>query len=221
MSGTHVMFVRHGETVGNSERIAHGQSESPLNERGVQQAEHTARFLRSWERPYHRVYASPLTRAHQTGQAISDSLSLPLHIHDDLMEGFLGDWEGITYEQLDKVKFARRSIADDDFDGHNGESPNQLAQRMVGAIEMIRSSHPLENIIIVSHGAAISHALSRLLDTRPVFGPKYLMHNSAVTELQLHPEPEIVHLNYHHHLPEPLKSSQAPPRRKPDSKERA
>ena len=113
------MFVRHGETVGNSEQIAHGQTESPLNDRGIQQAEHTAAMLKTWDRTYQRVYASPLSRAHQTGGKISQSLALPLHTHDGLMEGFLGDWEGITYKKLAEVGFARRSIEDDDFEGHN------------------------------------------------------------------------------------------------------
>ena len=160
------MFVRHGETVGNSEQIAHGQTESPLNDRGIQQAEHTAAMLKTWDRTYQRVYASPLSRAHQTGGKISQSLALPLHTHDGLMEGFLGDWEGITYRKLAEVGFARRSIEDDDFEGHNGESPNRLAQRMVSAITEIRETHPGENIIIVSHGAAIAHALSILLGTK-------------------------------------------------------
>ena len=204
------MFVRHGETVGNSEKIAHGRSESPLNERGVMQAEHTADHLTQWDREYHRVYASPLSRAHHTGQKISEKLNLPLHVHEGLQEGFLGDWEGITYEQLAEFEFAKRSIEDDNFRGHNGESPNQLANRMVSAIETIRDSHAGENIIIVSHGAAISHALSLLLGTRPMFGPRYLMHNSAITEVQLHPVAEITQLNYHDHIPESLKNDPVP-----------
>ena len=32
------LFVRHGETVGNLDQIAHGQTESPLNDRGIRQA---------------------------------------------------------------------------------------------------------------------------------------------------------------------------------------
>ena len=204
------MFVRHGETVGNSEQIAHGQTESPLNDRGIQQAEHTAAMLKTWDRTYQRVYASPLSRAHQTGGKISQSLALPLHTHDGLMEGFLGDWEGITYRKLAEVGFARRSIEDDDFEGHNGESPNRLAQRMVSAITEIRETHPGENIIIVSHGAAIAHALSILLGTKPVFGPGYIMHNSAVTAVKLHPAAELTHLNYHEHIPDTLKTSPHP-----------
>ena len=97
MSGSHMIFVRHGETTANSDEIAHGQTESPLNERGEQQAQHTADRLKRWERTYHRIYASPLKRAHRTAEIIQSQLSLPLHSHAGLMEGFLGDWEGVIY----------------------------------------------------------------------------------------------------------------------------
>jgi broad specificity phosphatase PhoE len=204
----HLLFVRHGETVGNLEKIAHGQSESPLNERGVRQAKMTAHMLREWERDYHRVYTSPLSRAHHTGQHIASSLGLPIEIHDDLMEGSLGDWEGVTYQELDQLGFAKHSIRDDDFSGHSGESPNQLGGRVARAVHEIRERHPSENIILVSHGAAIAHLIARLLGTRPAFGHQYLMHNSAVTELAFTDDsgkPELSTLNFHEHLPEDLR----------------
>ncbi len=204
------LFVRHGETVGNLEQIAHGQTESPLNDRGIRQAQSTAAMLRGWDTHYHRVYTSPLSRAHHTGQHIAEALGLPIDTHDDLVEGFLGDWEGITYEQLGEVGFAKHSIADDNFRGHNGESPNQLADRMASVLEEIRAQHPGENIIFVSHGAAIAHLLARLMDTTPAFGHQYLMHNSAITEITFHGDgdkPELSTLNFHDHLPEDLKAS--------------
>jgi len=204
----HLLFVRHGETVGNLEKIAHGRSESPLNERGVRQAEITARMLGDWERDYHRVYTSPLSRARQTGASIADHLGLPIDTHDDLIEGSLGEWEGVTYQELDRLGFAKHSIRNDDFDGHRGESPNQLGHRVARAVGDIRSRHPEENLILVSHGAAIAHLIARLLGTRPAFGHQYLMHNSAVTELAFahdRDKPELATLNFHEHLPEELK----------------
>lgn len=204
----HLLVVRHGETLGNLEQIAHGRSESPLNERGIRQAELTARMLRDWERAYHRVVTSPLSRAHHTGHRIAEQLELPIDVHEDLAEGFLGDWEGVTYQELHDVGFARHSIADDDFRGHNGESPNQLGDRMARALVEIHGRHPQENIILVSHGAAIAHLLARLLDTRPAFGPQYIMHNSAVSELAFaegEGQPELGLLNFHDHLPEDLR----------------
>lgn len=176
----HLLLVRHGETVGNLEQIAHGQSESPLNERGVRQAELTARMLRDWDREYHRVFTSPLSRAHDTGQHIAKSLGIPIAIHDDLAEAFLGDLEGVTYQELDQSGYAKRSIRDDDFTGHNGESPNQLGARMLRALNEIRSWHPDGNLILVSHGGAIAHLIAQLLGTRPAFGHQYIMHNAAV-----------------------------------------
>jgi broad specificity phosphatase PhoE len=204
----HLMLVRHGETVGNLEQIAHGRSESPLNERGVRQAEITARMLRDWERDYHRVITSPLSRAHHTGQKIAALLELPIEIHHDLTEASLGDWEGVTYQELSDFGFAKRSMRDDDFRGHNGESPSQLGDRMERAVAEIRDGHPGENIILVSHGAAIAHLLARLLGTRPAFGHQYLMYNTAVTELAFtrgEDKPELSTLNFHDHLPEDLK----------------
>ena len=202
-----LMFVRHGETVGNNEKIAHGRSESPLNERGVEQATRTAKMLTGWTTPYHRVYASPLSRAFDTGTHISSALDLPLHPHEGLMEGFLGDWEGITYAELDRVGFARKSIKDENFEGHNGESPRQLSDRMITTIKNIQVQHPSENIIIVSHGAAIAHALSHLLQTKPVFGHQYIMANSAVTEVLMHEtdKVELNKFNVNDHLPEALR----------------
>jgi broad specificity phosphatase PhoE/thiamine kinase-like enzyme len=174
-------------------------------------------MLREWETQYHRVYTSPLSRAHHTGEHIAEALGLPIDTHDDLVEGFLGDWEGITYAELGEVGFAKHSIRDDDFRGHNGESPNQLADRMANVLEEIRAQHPEENIIFVSHGAAIAHLLARLMDTTPAFGHQYLMHNSAVTEITFHGDddkPELSTLNFHDHLPEELRADPMRPDQK-------
>lgn len=202
----HLLLIRHGETVGNQEQIAHGQTESPLNDRGIQQATLTAKMLQTWQRPYDLVYASPLYRAHHTGKIIAEHLEVPLHTHDDLKEGFLGDWEEVTYEELNKLGFAQKSIHDDDFDGHGGETPNQLSQRLINAVETIRKRHSAENIIMVSHGAAISHLLARVLDTKPAFGHQYLMHNAAITEVSFKRgrKPELTTFNDYHHLPAEL-----------------
>jgi broad specificity phosphatase PhoE len=214
----HLLLVRHGETVGNLEQIAHGQSESPLNDRGIKQARMTAKLLRDWEREYHRVYTSPLSRAHHTGHHIAEALEVPIDQHHDLKEGFLGVLEGVTYKELDEFGYAKHSIKDDDFQGHEGESPNQVGRRMHDAVVEIRSRHPEENIIIVSHGGAIAQLVAKLLGTRPAFGPQYLMHNSAVTEIKFEPDnpPEVTTLNYHDHLPEELKV--APRRRNQQDK---
>ena len=81
-----------------------------------------------------------------------------------------------------------------------------LSSRIFDAIHYLRNQHEGENLILVSHGAAIAHGLARLLGRRTLFGPKYIMHNSAITEIVLDPEPEIIRLNDFEHLPDDLRS---------------
>ncbi len=202
----HLLLVRHGETVGNLEQIAHGQTESPLNDRGVKQAEMTGEMLKTWSQSYDLIYASPLSRAQHTATILAEKLQLPLHTHDGLKEGSLGDWEEVTYEELNELGFAQKSIRDDDFNGHGGETPNQLGKRIFNAIKSLMKQHPKEKIIVVSHGAAISHLLAKLLKKKPAFGPQYLMHNAAVSEVTFKPEaePELTTFNYYDHLPAEL-----------------
>ena len=202
----HLLFVRHGETVGNLDLIAHGQTESPLNARGIRQATLTAEMLTTWEHEYQLVYASPLSRAHHTGKIIAENLHLPLHTHEDLIEGSLGVLEEVTYQELEDFGYGKMSIQDDDFDDHGGESPNTLAVRITGAIADIRKKHPVENIIVVGHGVAISHLLARLLGTSPAFGHQYQMHNAAFTDVRFsrNLKPEVMTFNYHEHLPPEL-----------------
>lgn len=204
----HLLLVRHGETVGNLEQVAHGQSESPLTDRGMKQAQRTADLLRGWERSYDRVYASPLSRAHDTAKAIAETLGIPLSLHTGLVESHLGKLEGVSYEELDAFGYARRCIDDDDFNDHGGESPRQVADRMEQALAEIRSLHPGENLIIVSHGGALANLMARVVKSRgPTFGPKYIMFNSAISEIVIpaHGDPELIVLNHHEHLPEEWK----------------
>ena len=216
-----LILVRHGETVGNLEQIAHGQTESPLNERGLRQAKMTARLLEEWKVDFHRVYTSPLSRANETGKIFAQHLGLPIATDPGLVESGLGDLEGVTYRELGEFGYAKRSIEDDNFDAHNGESPRQVGERMRSTVLAIRATHPDENLILVSHGGAIAHLIARLLETRPAFGHQYLMHNSAVTELMFEPgrdRPELSTLNFHDHLPEDLKID--PRIREPDGSSR-
>ena len=62
-------FLRHGQTQWNKDRVTQGQTDTPLNETGRQQAERAAEILR--DIPIARIVASPLSRAKHTAQAVS------------------------------------------------------------------------------------------------------------------------------------------------------
>ncbi len=210
MTDQHILFIRHGETVANQAHIAHGQSDSLLNQRGMEQARSVGDRLLDWPIPYHRIYTSPLSRAMSTAKLINERTNLPMASEPGLIECHLGDWEGVSYQALREHRYAERAIADDHFSGHNGESPAVISDRLTQTITRLRQNHPTDNLILVSHGAAICHAMAALIGTKPLFGYQYLMHNAAITEIKLSSKPEIIRLNDYQHLPSHLLSEGIP-----------
>ena len=194
--------------MGNLEQIAHGQTESPLNDRGIAQAHATAQFVAQSDHRFNKIYTSPLSRAKETGAIINKKLDIAFEVEEGLIEGFLGILENATYQELGEFGFGTKSIRNDNFKEHEGESPNELGARIFSTVNNLRSRHPGENFIIVSHGAAIAHYLARALGTRPAFGHQYLMHNAGVSELLFSKNrpPELILLNEHKHLAKELQS---------------
>jgi glucosyl-3-phosphoglycerate phosphatase len=84
-------FIRHGETEGNAKRIFQ-HAEIPLNERGRQQAEAASAALANAR--LERVYASTMTRAWTTAEAIARPHRLTPIPEDGLRERWFGDLVG-------------------------------------------------------------------------------------------------------------------------------
>ncbi|MDP9251443.1 MAG: histidine phosphatase family protein, partial [Chloroflexota bacterium] len=77
-------FVRHGESEANVARRFAGRTDSPLTERGRQQARAVAEALVS-ER-FDRVISSPLSRCRDTALVIAQRQQLPVDLEPDLVE---------------------------------------------------------------------------------------------------------------------------------------
>jgi broad specificity phosphatase PhoE len=73
MEPTRILAIRHGETAWNVDTRLQGHLDIPLNEVGLRQAEHLARDLAERER-VDAIYASDLSRAHTTAQAIARAM---------------------------------------------------------------------------------------------------------------------------------------------------
>lgn len=153
---TTVYFVRHGESVSNLIKQFAGSLDMPLTEKGRQQASVTADFLK--EIPFSVVYASDLSRAYDTGMAIAQRGSVPIHASPCLREIYAGDWEGKTYDELeekysDSYGIWRSQIGLAQCPG--GESVAQLQSRMDSFVREKVSCHAGETICIATHATPI------------------------------------------------------------------
>lgn len=93
-----VIFVRHGETDWNRDKIFRGRADVPLGERGKKQAERVAEALKEYR--LDAIYSSPLSRSMQTAEAIARRQSCGVTALDELNDIDYGDWQGKPLKEV-------------------------------------------------------------------------------------------------------------------------
>ena len=199
---TVLLLVRHGETDANVAGTWQGATDHPLNERGVQQAHALAQRLASEAPDIVAIYTSPLRRARQTATIVAQALgNVPIYVDAGLSEYNLGEWEGLTYEELRYEKrLWERMAQDPHWAPPGGESAYTFATRVLKAFRRAIESHPGQKVLVVSHGGAIATALALLLEDDGNLWRKYQMANCAISELRFSPHPTLVRFNDVAHL---------------------
>ena len=86
------LFVRHGQTDWNVRGLLQGRSDRPLTDKGVEQANEAAHLLRG--ESVGLIVSSPLARAVDTAEVISQRLNVPIQVDSDLIERSFGRYEG-------------------------------------------------------------------------------------------------------------------------------
>jgi broad specificity phosphatase PhoE len=196
-----LVLVRHGEIAANAARIWHGSTDSELTELGRAQAERTALHLAGRTPRPAALYTSPLARTRETARSIGRRLGLEPVIEPSLAEYGIGELEGESYEDLLRVhRFFARIAHDPEFAPPGGESPRQVIARMSEALGRLARAHRGEEVVVVSHGAALGLALGALLDRDANQWQRYHLSNCALSELVLEPAPRLLSWNRTEHL---------------------
>lgn len=135
-----------------------------LNPRGQEQARVLGEALHGT--PIKAVYASPLERAMETAQPISESHKLQIIQESDLMDTNIGKWQGKSWKvlQLTKVwKIVQNSPSR--FRFPDGESFPETQMRIVNVLERIIQIHnkPKDIIAVIFHADPIKLAVSHFL----------------------------------------------------------
>lgn len=160
---TRIYLIRHAEAEGNLYRIAQGQQNSILTDRGWRQVKALER--RFADVHIDAVYASDLYRTCATASAIYKPKGLPLHRVPALREIHVGDWEQRTWgdiyrrdpEQMGyfSSQLTRWHIA-------GAETPQQVLDRVLGAVRQIAVENEGKTVAVFSHGYAIRLLLATL-----------------------------------------------------------
>lgn len=156
---TQFCLIRHGQTDWNLTGRWQGQAaDAPgLNNTGRTQVlgirEQVMEIMVS------AIYSSDLLRARQTAELIAEPLGLYVTLEPRLREINLGVWEGMLSDEIEAnypQELAERAQNPFHTCAPNGETPREVAERVLAAINEIANKHRDESILIVAHGISLS-----------------------------------------------------------------
>jgi broad specificity phosphatase PhoE len=153
---TTIVLVRHGETDWNRERRFQGHADMPLNDAGRRQARELAELLRA--EGLSAVYTSPLGRARETAEIVGERLGLtPIELAA-LREIDVGDWQGLTVDEV-RARYPEQASVAWRSGGPNGETHEELSDRVVPALLDLARQREGERILGVTHAGPIRAVL--------------------------------------------------------------
>ena len=139
---TTVLLMRHGEIPQSEPRHFVGQLDPSLTERGREQAKAWAPVLA--DLPLAGAWCSDLARCRETAALALEGTGLAATPLPGLREVSMGDWEGLTTEEVRKRfpdEYARRGADLADVAPTGGESFRQCQNRVWNALAEILAAH--------------------------------------------------------------------------------
>ncbi len=147
-------FTRHGKTEWNELRKVCGISESSLTQTGKLQAQNAAEYLKSNKIKIDQILCSPLQRAKETAQIISEALNIPFKTEELLKERNCGIFEGTNYDSLEMHE-SQKQIAI----RYGGESVLQTVHRIYTLLDDLTSPKNADKIYLLVGHNGISKAV--------------------------------------------------------------
>ena len=164
-----IILCRHGHVEGISPARFRGRAEIPLTERGRAEAQALAERIAAQWSPS-AIYASPLQRCMETGNAIARATGAPLVPLDALLDIDYGDWQWKTHDEAERESPAHFSAW---FNlpwlmrFPHGECLQDLLLRTADVMRFVLDRHAAETLVLVGHESVNRAMLLQVLD-RPL-----------------------------------------------------
>jgi probable phosphoglycerate mutase len=186
---TRVLAIRHGETEWNRDGRIQGHLDIALSATGRWQARRLGQALA--EEAIAAVYASDLSRALETAQAVARGRDRPVVTDTGLRERGFGSFEGLSYAQIHArwpelgERWRRRDPA---FGAPGGETLESFYERSVATASRLAAGHPGETIALVAHGGVMD-CLYRAASRVTLDAPRsWQLGNAAINRLLYTPQ---------------------------------
>ncbi|HMU93602.1 MAG TPA: alpha-ribazole phosphatase [Anaerolineales bacterium] len=188
-------LTRHGQTDWNTAGRYQGQSDTPLNETGLRQAEQIAKRLS--KETIHAIYSSDLSRAANTAQSIADFHALEIKKDSRWRELSFGDWEGMTYQEMSasSPELFEAWMKDPlTISTPNGETLAQLAERVKAAFNEIKREHKDQTVLVVAHSGSLQSLLSVTLGVDLNRYWQFRISQASLSEMNVYEDSVVLNL---------------------------
>ncbi len=156
-----LFFIRHAETDGSGTFCGH--SDPPVNDAGYAQIDHLLKVLH--DAPIAAIFTSDLQRASMTAAKLADTFSVPMTNRTTLREIDFGQWEGLTWNQIESLNpaFAAQWLeAFPKITAPQGESFKSFEARVMGEISYLLSQSNKRLTAVVTHAGVMRVVLRNL-----------------------------------------------------------
>ena len=200
-----IIFLRHGESVGNAESRWQGQADYPLTDKGCKQAQAIANRWLAKGKKFDSIITSPLNRAKETADIIGNALNVPVEADPIWMERNIGQVQGLTSEEV-KQLFPNRDFITpfSAILGDQGEGDWELYLRAGQALQDLLRRSPGE-YLVVSHGGLLNQVMYAIVGVTPqanFSGPRFRFNNTGFAHVIYRPDShrwQIEAVNDHAH----------------------
>lgn len=177
-----LLLIRHAHT-GMAGRFC-GHSDPELSPTGLEQLSGTVAQLQPWA--LSTIYTSDLKRAVQTAEAIASHSNVPIILRAGLREIHFGDWEGKSWEEIERADPATASSWLKAYPNNTppgGEAFRDFEKRVKDELTALALLTENNVVAAVSHAGFIRTALSLVCGTplRTAASPDY----GSVTKFDL------------------------------------
>ncbi|GAA1627989.1 bifunctional RNase H/acid phosphatase [Catellatospora bangladeshensis] len=186
---TRLVLVRHGETELTAQKRYSGRGDVPLSEVGERQAA-LAGVRVAGLRP-DRVVSSPLSRCRATAAAVAEAAGgVPVSVEKDLIECDFGAWEGLTFSDVRERYPAELDawLGSTSVAPPKGESFQQVAKRVRGAMGRLQQAYEGQTVAVVSHVSPIKLILRDALAAGDAFLYRLLLDPAGISIVDVWPD---------------------------------
>ncbi|CAN6611143.1 sedoheptulose 1,7-bisphosphatase [Trichomonascus vanleenenianus] len=197
-----VIIMRHGETEWSKSGQYTSRTDLPLTENGRKLVAATGQAMVGDNRLIHpdhleKIFVSPRLRAHQTLDILfqdhkEELAKIPVEVAEDVREWEYGDYEGMITKDIRELRKSRGLDTERPWqiwrDGcENGESPEQITERLDRLIDKIVAIHHkavVENryseVLVVAHGHSLRAFVLRWVNRKVEENPSIILEAGGV-----------------------------------------